>query len=62
MSGHQEWLEAPYTDAARREAEFETWCEINDVDPEGPMAWEEFEEFLSEQYEDADLMWEDEDE
>lgn len=48
MRGHQEYLEAPYTNAARREAEFEGWCEENDIDPESPDAWDRFEDALAE--------------
>lgn len=60
MSGHQEWLEAPYTDAARQQADFEQWCEANDVDPETREAWPAFEEFLASQQPDEDPVWEEE--
>ena len=38
------WLEAPYVDAARREAEFEKWCESTGTDPDADGAWEAFED------------------
>lgn len=61
MRGLDEWLEAPYTDAAKREADFEAWCEANRVDPEGLTAWDEFEEFLADQQEpDPDPIWDEE--
>ncbi len=49
MHGLDAWLEAPYVDAARREADFERWCEANDR--EGSDAdWDAFEDFLEDQY------------
>lgn len=42
---YDQWLEKPYDDAAKREAEFEAFCEEHDLDPESKEAWEEFEEW-----------------
>jgi hypothetical protein len=39
------WLEAPYVDAERRGAEYETWCEEHDLDPAGDH-WPEFDASL----------------
>lgn len=55
MSAHQEYLEAPYVNAARREADFERWAEHNlpdldwDDDKAVEAAWDDFDQFLNEQ-------------
>lgn len=58
MMGYDAWLEAPYVDAARREADFERWAEQNlpdlDWDDNGAMgdAWDQFDQFLADQDEE----------
>ena len=52
MQGLDAWLEAPYVDAARREAEFEQWCEATGTDPEADDAWERFEDALDQERDD----------
>lgn len=58
------WLEAPYTNAARREAEFEEFCDREGIDPDAPDAWERFEDALNDEYdarrEDLEQMIDDE--
>lgn len=55
MMGLDAWLEAPYVDAARREADFERWVEANepelDLDDQEAFdaAWERYEDFLEDQ-------------
>lgn len=43
MRGFDEWLEAPYVDAARKQDEYEQWCEANDLNPEDDN-WQAFED------------------
>lgn len=42
------YLEAPYVDAARAEADFEEWCTANGVDCEDADAWEQYEQAINE--------------
>lgn len=51
MSAHQRYLEAPYDNAARQEAAFEKWCEVNDVEFDAPDAWDRFEQAEQDAYE-----------
>lgn len=57
MMGYDAWLESPYTNRAREEAEFEAWAEKNlpdlDWDDNGALdeAWEKFEEARYEEQE-----------
>lgn len=37
------WLEAPYVDAARDEADYEKWCEAQGLDPAFDH-WEQYED------------------
>lgn len=53
MSGLDAWLEAPYVDAARAEADFEAWCEHTGTDPDSAGAWERFEADQEEAYDAA---------
>jgi len=53
MAGLDAWLEAPYTNRAREEAAFEDWCEREDVDPDKPGAWDDFEAAMEDAREDA---------
>lgn len=53
MSGYDSWLESPYTNAARYEAEYEAWCETKGYDPATPH-WEEFEAAMAELQPDPD--------
>ena len=39
------WLESPYTNRAREEAEFEEWCEKHDYDMDDPESWRIFESY-----------------
>jgi hypothetical protein len=48
------YLEAPYVDAARREAEFEKWCEATGTDPDDDGSWEAFEDAWDEEPEPPD--------
>jgi hypothetical protein len=34
MSKFDAWLERPYTEAAQEAADYEKFCEVNDLDPE----------------------------
>lgn len=47
------WLEAPYVDRAKQEADFERWCEAEGLtwlDDRGEAeAWERYEEWLLDQ-------------
>jgi hypothetical protein len=52
MQGLDQWLEAPYVNAAREEAAFEAWCEREDVDYDAPDAWERFEAAMEDERED----------
>lgn len=55
MTGHQEWLEAPYTNASRQEAEYETWLDKHpELDPEEDH-WETFEAEMAELYDEPDV-------
>lgn len=60
MSGYDAWLERPYVEAAKRDAEFEQWCEQFDVDPEDDDAFDRFEEHLEalaqDDHDDPDLL------
>lgn len=42
LRGYDEWLEAPYGDAERRQERFEDWCEREGFDPTDDAAWERF--------------------
>jgi hypothetical protein len=53
MRGYDDWLEAPYVNAARREEAFEQFCERNGVDFDAPDAWDQFEDWEAEQYPDC---------
>lgn len=57
------WLEAPYVDAARRESEFDAWCQTTDTDPESEGAWEKFDAFVESQMDDPEPPedWDDND-
>lgn len=55
MAGLDAWLEAPYVNRARDEADFEAWCEREDVDPEAPTAWDDFEQAMENAREDAEI-------
>lgn len=54
MRGYDEWLEAPYVNAAREQDNYERWCEANDLDPEDDN-WGAYEDFLEDQQPDPDL-------
>ena len=66
LPGFDAWLEAPYVNAAKRDAEFETWCEKQDDlgDLDDPQvfdaAWERFEAeqdaWAEDGYDDPDLL------
>ena len=43
MRGYDEWLEAPYTNAARQGAAYEQWCETSGLDP-AEDHWQAFED------------------
>jgi hypothetical protein len=53
MDGLDAWLEAPYTNRAREEAEFEAWCESTGRNPESDEAWEHFEQAMADAQEDS---------
>lgn len=58
------WLEAPYVNAAQREAQMERWCESEGVDPAAATgrathAWALFEDAERLQDEAADVSEED---
>jgi len=68
MQGLDAWLEAPYVNRAREEADFERWLEANpqddldlDKDADNETAWERYESFLEDQEQDVEPQW-DEDE
>jgi hypothetical protein len=42
------WLEKPYTDKSRQEAEFEDFCDRFDLDPEDDASWAAYEEACEE--------------
>jgi hypothetical protein len=44
--GYDEWLEQPYTDAARRQDDYEQWCEYMGYDANEDH-WDEFDEAIS---------------
>lgn len=44
-AAYDRWLEAPYVEAAQREAAFETFCERFGLDPEADASWAEFEDY-----------------
>jgi hypothetical protein len=58
MSAHQNYLEAPYVNAAAQEAAFESWAEKNepeldwDDDKAVEKAWDAFEEFMNDWYDE----------
>lgn len=54
-AAYDRWLEAPYVEAAQREAAFETFCESHDVDPNADDAYEQFDAYEQEQYESRDF-------
>lgn len=64
MSAYDRWLEAPYTDAARRQAAFEDWAEAHlpDWDDAAALeqAWQAFDDaenaWAEDGYDDPDLL------
>lgn len=51
-AAYDRWLEAPYVEAAQREADFENWCEREGVDPDDADAYDRFERWVEDQYDD----------
>lgn len=46
MKGYDEWLEAPYVEAAKLEAEYERFCEQENLDPDLESTKARFEDWL----------------
>lgn len=59
MKGFDAWLEKPYTDAAKREADFEAFCEREGLDPEDDASWTRFEGWQEELYDSMEADWAD---
>jgi hypothetical protein len=55
VSGYDQWLEAPYVDAARREAAYEQWCESQGFDP-AEDHWQAFEDATAQPDPDEDRL------
>jgi hypothetical protein len=60
MSAYDRWLEAPYQRAAAEEAQFETFCENFDLDPEAPDSEQLFQDYISEDYREVEYEYEEE--
>lgn len=59
MSGYDAWLEKPYVDAARRDADFEAFCEQAGLDMEDEASWDKFEEAMNAESEAEAEYWDD---
>ena len=53
-AAYDRWLEAPYREAEAREAQFERFCNEQDVDPNASDAWERFDAWIEDQYDEPD--------
>lgn len=54
-AAYDRWLEAPYVEAAQREAAFEAFCESHDVDPNADDAYDRFEEWQQDMEDERDF-------
>lgn len=52
-AAYDRWLEAPYVEAAQREADYERWCESQDLDPSEDH-WDEFDQAMADIADDAE--------
>jgi hypothetical protein len=53
-SPHQQWLEAPYEKQAEKELQFEKYCEERNLDSDDEGVIAEFEDWLDNQWYEAD--------